>query len=49
MSPKWSNLVLSTHIPDIELDILICDRFDVESNGRNRGDILIEFQLVKNR
>jgi len=49
MSPKRPNFILSTHIPNIELDILICNRFDVEPHCWNRGDILIEFQLVEDR
>lgn len=31
MSPQWSNLVLSTNIPDGELNILIFDCLDVEA------------------
>ncbi len=30
--PKRTNFVLSTNIPNIELDILICYSFDVEAN-----------------
>lgn len=47
MSPKRSNLVLSTHIPDIKFDVLVGDCFDVETDGRNGGDVLVELQLVK--
>lgn len=43
MSPQWPYLVLPAYIPDIELDILVCDGFDVEPNGRNGCDILVEF------
>lgn len=32
MSPQWSNLVLSTNIPDIEFDILVCHRLDIETD-----------------
>ena len=49
MSPQWSDLVLSTHVPHVELDILICDGLDVESNGWDGRYILAKFQLVKNR
>ena len=41
MSPQGPYLVLSAHVPDIELDILVCDRFDVETNSRYGGDVLI--------
>lgn len=48
MSPQGTNLVLTTDVPDIELDILIRNALHVEANGRNRRDLLVgEFQLVK--
>jgi hypothetical protein len=49
MSPQRSDLILSTHIPNIELDIFIRDGLHVESHRRNRRDILIQLQLVENR
>lgn len=48
MSPQRTNLVLTTDIPDIELDILVGDALDVESDGRDGGDVLVELQLVEN-
>lgn len=30
--PEWSNLILSSDVPDIELDVLVCDSFDIESD-----------------
>lgn len=47
MPPQWPDLVLPTNIPDIELDILVCDTFDVKSNRGDRSDVLIELQLVE--
>lgn len=47
MSPQRSDLVLSTHIPDIKFNILIGDGFDVETDGRDGGDVLVELQLVQ--
>ena len=47
MSPQRSNFVLSAHIPDIELDILIRDRFDVEADCWDGGDVLIELEFVE--
>ena len=47
VSPERSDLVLSTHLPDVELDILVCHRFDVESYGRDGGHALVEFELVE--
>ena len=32
MPPQWSDLVLTTDIPDVELDILIGYGLDVEPN-----------------
>lgn len=45
--PQRTNLVLATHIPNIELDILVGNRLDVEADSRDRGDVLAEFELVK--
>ena len=47
MPPQRPNLVLSTHIPHIELDILVRDRLDVEADCRDRRDILVELELVE--
>lgn len=48
VSPEGSDLVLSTNIPDIELHILIGDAFNVETDGRDSGDVLIgELQFVE--
>jgi hypothetical protein len=32
MSPKRTNFILSSYIPYIELDVLICDSLDVETD-----------------
>lgn len=49
MSPKRTDLVLTTDIPHIELDILIGDALDVESDGGDGGHVLVaEFQFVQN-
>lgn len=32
VTPKWSNLVLTANVPDIEFNVLVGDSFDVESN-----------------
>jgi len=47
MSPEGSDLVLPTHIPDIEFYVLVCDSFDVETDGWNGSDVLVEFELVE--
>ena len=46
MPPQWSNLVLSSDIPDIELDVLVCDGLDVEADCGDRCDILVELELI---
>ena len=47
MSPQRPDLILPAHIPDIELDILVCYSLHVEANSGNGGDVLVEFQLVE--
>ena len=49
MSPQRPDFILSTHIPDIEFNILVCDRLDVKSHGRNGCDVLIQLQLIQDR
>jgi hypothetical protein len=49
MPPQRSDLVLSTNIPNIELDILICDSLDVKPYGRDCGDVLIQLQFIQYR
>lgn len=49
MTPERTNLVLTTDIPNIELDVLIGHALHVEADGGDCGDILVaEFQFVKN-
>jgi len=49
MSPQRPDLVLTTNIPDVELDILHRHRLDVESNGRDGSDRVGELERVQNR
>lgn len=48
MSPQRSDLVLTTDIPDGELNVLVLDGFDVEADGRDGRDDLTELELVEN-
>lgn len=48
MSPERANLVLSTYVPHVEFDVLVRDRLDVESDRRDRRDVLSELELVEN-
>ena len=47
MSPERSDLVLSTDVPNIELCVLVRDRFDVEANCRYCCDVRVELELVE--
>lgn len=48
MSPQRPDLVLPTHIPHIELNVLVSDCLDVEADRGDRGNVLVELQFVKN-
>lgn len=47
MSPQRTDLVLATDIPDVELGVLVGDGLDVEADGGNGGDVLVELELVE--
>ena len=47
MAPQRADLVLPADVPDVELDILVRDRLDVETDGRDRGNVLVEFEFVE--
>lgn len=47
VSPQRSNLVLASDIPNVELCVLVRDGLDVEADGRDRGDVLVELELVE--
>ena len=46
MSPQGPDLILTAHVPDVKLDVLVNDRLDVEPDRRDGGDILIKLQLI---
>jgi len=48
MSPQRSNLVLSTNIPYGELNVLVFDSLNVETDCRDGCDNFTELQLVQN-
>lgn len=49
MPPKGSNLVLTANIPHVEFDVLVGHALDVESDGRDRSDVLVaELQFIEN-
>jgi len=47
VAPERADLVLSTHVPHVELDVFVCYCFDVEADGRDGGDVLVKFELVE--
>lgn len=47
VTPERPNLVLTTNIPNVELDILVCYRFHIKTDCRNRCNILIKLELVE--
>lgn len=49
MPPQRPNLILPSHVPNVELDILIRDRLDVEADSRDGGDVGVELELVEDR
>lgn len=49
MSPKRPYLILTPHIPNIKLNILIGDGLDVKSHGRDSSHILVELEFVQDR
>lgn len=46
MSPQRPDLVLASDVPDVELGVLVRDGLDVETDGRDRGHVLVELELV---
>ena len=47
MSPERSDLVLATHVPDCEADVLVLNRLHVEPDGGDGGHDLTQLQLVQ--
>jgi hypothetical protein len=47
VSPQGSDLVLTAHVPNVELGVLVGHGFDVESHGWDRRDVLVELELVE--
>ena len=47
VSPQRPDLVLAPHIPDVELGVLVCDGLDVEADGGDGRDVLVELELVE--
>lgn len=41
MPPQRSNLVLPSHIPNIELDVLVRDGLDVEADSWDSSDVRV--------
>lgn len=46
-APEIADFGLASDIPDVELEVLEADLFDVEADGRHGADDLVEFELVE--
>lgn len=49
VSPQGTDLVLAADVPDVELCVLVGDGLDVEADGGDGGDVLVELELVEDR
>jgi hypothetical protein len=49
MPPERPDLVLSSDVPDVELDILVRDGLDVEADCWDRRHALVQLELVEDR
>ena len=47
VSPQGSDLILTSDIPNGEVDVLVLDSLDVEADGGDGGDDLTELELVE--
>ncbi|ORY06997.1 hypothetical protein BCR34DRAFT_570896 [Clohesyomyces aquaticus] len=47
VSPQRTDLVLASDVPDVEFRVLVRYRLDVEADGRDRGHVLVELELVQ--
>ena len=47
--PQRPDLILASHIPHGEANVLVLHGLDVEADRRDGGDHLAELQLVKDR
>jgi hypothetical protein len=47
VSPERPYLILTPHIPNVKLNILIRDGLDVKPHGRDSSHILVELELVQ--
>lgn len=45
--PQRPDLVLPSDIPHVELCVFVCDRLDVEADGGDGGDVLVELEFVE--
>ncbi len=47
MPPEWADLVLPTHVPDSEGDVLVLDRLDVKTLlGRKRSFLYSQYSIT---
>ena len=39
---------MTAHVPDIEFHVFVSNSLNVEADGRNCGDVLIQLEFVEN-
>ena len=49
VSPQRPNTILTANIPDVEVEALVLNRFDIESDRRDCRHMLAKLQLVQDR
>lgn len=49
MSPQWPYLVLPAYIPNIKFDVLVGYGLNVEADGGDSGNVLVQLELIQNR
>lgn len=46
--PQRTDLVLASDIPDVEFGVLVGDGLDVEADGGDGSNILVELEFIEN-
>lgn len=49
MSPQWPDLVLPANIPNIKFDVFVGHGLDVEADGGDSGNVLVQLELIQDR
>jgi hypothetical protein len=49
VAPQGTDAVLTADVPDVHVEALVLDCLDIETDRRNRGDVLAKLQFVQHR